>query len=308
MASTPLLTVVIPCHNYGRFLPECLESLVRQEIDMRLVEAILVDDASCDGSPELARRLLPELGLASWRVLTLSRRGRPGPVRNAGLSLARGGLLLCLDPDDLLLPGFLVTHLEAFARGADVAYAGFALQKGRELRLFHPPDCHPTLLASQNILPPTAMFRRWLWDAGARFRAATAYEDWDFWVQLALLGARFLRVEGTPYLHRLHGANYSNQARAEDGRAKALIVEENPGFFPPHTRAWARGLLRGESWAHPGGRGIIPVFRRHLGLSGEWVRARKLSGLDRGPEFSYPGTPPRPAMAKAGINTEAART
>lgn len=301
MADNPLLSVVIPCHNYGRFLPECLESLRCQEIDRGGVEVILADDASADGSADIARELLPGLGLASWTVLELPRQGRPGPVRNAGLELAQGELLLCLDPDDLLLPGFLAAHMQALERGADVAYAGFTLEQGGARRDIVPPDCHPLLLASQNILPPTALFRRWLWDAGARFRTATAYEDWDFWVQLALLGAKFSRAEGSFYLHRQHGANYSNQAQAQDGRAKALIVAENPGFFPPHTRAWARGLLRGEAWAEPGGRGVIPVLRRHVALPG----AR--SALDRGAEFSYP-EPSRPAaVAGAEENAEDAR-
>ncbi len=298
MVSNPLLSVVIPCRNYGRFLPECLGSLAaqwaRQEIDSRAVEVILADDASEDGSADIARELLPALGLGSWRVLELERQGRPGPVRNAGLELARGELLLCLDPDDLLLPGFAAAHVSALEQGADVAYAGFVLEEGGTRREIAPPDYHPLLLASQNILPPTAMFRRGLWDAGARFRSATAYEDWDFWVRLALLGAKFSRAEGILYLHRQHGANYSNLAQAQDGRAKALIVQENPGFFPPHTRAWARGLLRGEAWAQPGGRGVIPVLRRDVTLP---QRASSTPALDREPEFSYPVDSARAARA-----------
>lgn len=310
MADKPRLSIVIPCHDYGRFLPECLESLARQwpcqEIDGRGVEVILADDASTDGSPELARRLLPGLGLASWRVLELARQGRPGPVRNAGLELARGEFLLCLDPDDLLLPGFLAAHVRALGAGADVAFGGFVLEQGGARREIAPPDYHPLLLASQNILPPTALFRRRLWDAGARFRSGTAYEDWDFWVQLALLGAKFSRVEGMLYLHRQHGANYSRQAQAQDGRAKALIVAENPGFFPPHTRAWARGLLRGEAWAEPGGRGVIPVLRRHVALPDRdrAVGAPMLSALDRRAEFSYPACQRPAAEAGAAENTE----
>lgn len=304
MARTPLLSVVIPCRNYGRFLPECLESLSRQEIDRRAVEVILADDASDDGGADIARGLLPGLGLASWTVLELERQGRPGPVRNAGLERARGGFLLCLDPDDVLLPGFLAAHLAALERGADVAYAGFALEQGGARRAIVPPDYHPLLLASQNILPPTALFRRALWDAGARYRSETAYEDWDFWVRLALLGAKFSRVEGTLYLHRQHGANYSVQAQAQDGRAKALIVEKNPGFFPPHTRAWARGLLRGEGWAVPGGRGVIPVLRAHVNLPRGGTGAQ---ALDREPEFFYPAQSAPATRAGAQQSTEDAR-
>ncbi len=286
MAETVNISVVIPNHDYGRFLPGCLEALARQDVDMAGLEVLLVDDASTDGSAALARSLLPGLPFGAWRVLELPRQGRPGPVRNAGLELARGEFLLCLDPDDKLLPGFLSAGLAALAESrADVAYGGYVLHEGRTLRKVTPPDYDPELLASQNILPPTALMRRRVWELGARFRADTAYEDWDFWIQAALLGARFVRVEGAAlYLHRQHGANYSVRARTEDGRAKALIVAENPGFFPPHTRAWARGLLRGEAWARPGSRGLIPLLRGQTGLAGT------RSALDPAEDFAYAGS------------------
>lgn len=292
------ISVVIPNHDYGRFLPGCLEALARQDVDMAGVEVLLVDDASTDGSAALARRLLPGMPFGAWRVLELPRQGRPGPVRNAGLELARGEFLLCLDPDDKLLPGFLATGLAALEDGgADVAYGGYVLHEGRTLRKVTPPDYAPALLASQNILPPTALMRRRVWDLGARFRADTAYEDWDFWIQAALLGGRFARVEGAAlYLHRQHGANYSVRARAQDGRAKALIVAENPGFFPPHTRAWARGLLRGEPWARQGPRGLIPLLRQDTGLAGlpnaagqPGLAAGGCSALDPAEDFAYAG-------------------
>jgi glycosyltransferase involved in cell wall biosynthesis len=103
----PLVSVVIPCHDYARFLPQCLESLAAQELDPRLVQVVFMDDASADGSLDLARKLLPGLPFGSWRAVGLPRVGRPGPVRNAGLELAGGEFLLCPDPDDHLLPDYL---------------------------------------------------------------------------------------------------------------------------------------------------------------------------------------------------------
>lgn len=274
----PRVSVVIPNHNYARFLPECLAALLAQGLAPAELEVILVDDASTDGSAALARRLLGGCGLGSWRVLELARVGRPGPVRNAGLELARGEFLLCLDPDDLLLPDFLSASLEALERtGADVAYCGIVFEEqgvtsGEAVRAevirreVIPPGYSPLLLANQNFLPSACLMRRGVWDDGARYRSTTAYEDWDFWVQAALHGARFACVGRALFLYRLRPDGYSASARSEDGVAKARIVVENPGFFPSWTRAWARGVLRGEAWAKPLGRGVIPVLREHAGL------------------------------------------
>lgn len=260
-ATPPLVSIVIPCHNYARFLPGCLGSIAAQRADLGRVEVVLADDASTDGSAALARQLLPGMGLASWSVMELSRQGRPGPVRNAGLAHARGRTLLTLDPDDELLPDFLPRCLEALSAGAEVAYPDYVLeQDGARSQICLRPY-HKLLLANQNILPPTALFARSLWDRGARFRSATAYEDWDFWIQLALLGARFAHVAAPLYLYRMHGANYSQQARQDDAASKARIVLDNARFFPSWTMAWARGVLSGAP-DHMG-RGLIPVLREH---------------------------------------------
>jgi len=267
----PLCSVVIPNHNYARFLPQCLASLLTQGVPRKRLEVIVVDDASTDGSAALARTLLGGLELASWQVLELARVGRPGPVRNAGLAVARGEYLLCLDPDDLLLPGFLA---ESFAvlgtRDADVAYCGIVFEeqgpRGTTRRKVLPPEFQPRLLANQNFLPSACLMRRSMWDCGVRYRSQTAYEDWDYWVQLAARGARFARVNQPLLLYRLRADGFSAQARLVDGEAKARIVEANAAFYPPWTRAWARGLLRGETWARPFGRGLIPLRRELVGL------------------------------------------
>ena len=52
------VSVVVPCYNYGHFLPEAVASALAQEgVD---VEVIVVDDASTDGSAAVAWRLASE--------------------------------------------------------------------------------------------------------------------------------------------------------------------------------------------------------------------------------------------------------
>lgn len=263
----PVASVVIPCHNYARFLPQCLESLLCQELDPAGLEVVFVDDESSDGALGVAASLLGAMPFGFWQTLALRRVGRPGPVRNAGLAVARGEHLFCLDPDDQLLPGYVPRCLEALAGGrADVAYTGYFEDQDGVRREVLPPDYHPLLLANQNILHSAAVLHRRVWERGARYRSATAYEDWDFWIQAALQEACFVRVAERLFVYRQHGQGYSRRARAEDPAAKARIVLDNQAFFPPWTRAWARGLQRGEAWARPKARGIIPVLREHTDL------------------------------------------
>jgi glycosyltransferase involved in cell wall biosynthesis len=64
----PLVSVVIPCYNYGHFLPEAVASVLEQpDVD---VEVIIVDDASTDHSAEVAESLTsdPRVGLVRHKV------------------------------------------------------------------------------------------------------------------------------------------------------------------------------------------------------------------------------------------------
>ena len=261
----PLVSVVIPCHDYARFLPQCLNSLLAQNIDPQRLEVVFVDDESSDGSLDAARALLGRLPFGAWRTLGLARVGRPGPVRNAGLALAQGEHLLCLDPDDQLLPGHLTSCLRALA-DAEVAYTGYFVDTGGQRLEITPPDYSPLLLANQNFMHAASLMRRAIFDCGARYRSVTGYEDWDFWIQAAVLGARFVRVKGPQLVYRLHEQGYFQSVLEHDGVHKAQIVVDNPSFFPPWTRAWARALLRGEPWAEGFSRGLIPVLRRQVRL------------------------------------------
>ncbi|MEG6506632.1 glycosyltransferase family 2 protein [Nitratidesulfovibrio sp. 1201_IL3209] len=156
-------------------------------------------------------------------------------------------------PDDLPTvipsPGVVRPH---------IACTDYVEESPTGSRVVRVPDFHPDLLRTQNLFHTTSLMRREVWLASRGFRAATAYEDWDFWVQAAMAGFGVARV-AEPLLHYVfHDANYSLAARADDGRAKARIVRDNPAFFESEVRAWARALLRGEPWAAPFGRGIIP--------------------------------------------------
>src|SRR6186713_958954 len=59
LTSRPRVSVVIPCYNYGRYLSQCVHSVTRDQPDIDL-EVVIVDDASTDGSLEVARTLQKE--------------------------------------------------------------------------------------------------------------------------------------------------------------------------------------------------------------------------------------------------------
>jgi glycosyltransferase involved in cell wall biosynthesis len=84
-------------------------------------ELVISDDASRDGSLEVANRWTREHGLGS--VVASGAPGGPGAARNAGARTARGDLLAFTDADDVVARDWL-TELVAAAAGADVVGGG----------------------------------------------------------------------------------------------------------------------------------------------------------------------------------------
>jgi glycosyltransferase involved in cell wall biosynthesis len=103
LTTRPTVSVVIPCYNYGHFLPECVGSVVSQtEVDL---EIIIVDDASPDGSVAVAHELAAKD--SRIRVIANEVNKRHIATYNTGLDAATGDYVVLLSADDLLAPGAL---------------------------------------------------------------------------------------------------------------------------------------------------------------------------------------------------------
>lgn len=264
----PLVSIVISNYEYGHYLPALFKCLAVQTLGLSQVEVLVVDDGSSDDSVATARALGAALGLARFKVIGLRHQGRPGPVRNVGLAASRGRYLLCLDPDDTLEPGFLSRTVAALdtTPAAALAYTDYLEAGSHGVRTVSLPDFSTDLLRTQNTLTLATLMRREVFESSRGFSAETAYEDWDFWIQAAHNGFTGVRVPMPLFRYNHHGSNFSWKARLVDGRAKARIVVDNKYFFEPEVVGWARALLRGEAWAVPFKRGLIPRAHdvRHL--------------------------------------------
>ena len=98
MTSDPFVSIIVPAHNARQQLGPCIAAI--NDSTYKAFELIVVDDASTDGSGELAYA-------HGARVLSRRRQGGPAAARNRGAQAARGDLLLFVDADVLLRPDTL---------------------------------------------------------------------------------------------------------------------------------------------------------------------------------------------------------
>ena len=117
-----LISVIIPCRNATKWLPQCFLSLVKQTIGIEKIELIFVDDASDDGGATWT--LLNEMEKAypeSIAVIGLEENIRQGGARNVALKYANGKYIAFVDADDFVAENFLLeVYEEAEKNNADI--------------------------------------------------------------------------------------------------------------------------------------------------------------------------------------------
>ena len=99
------VSVVIPCYNYGHFLPDAISSALDNQpgIDVRV---LVIDDASTDGSAEVARAI----AATDARVEVaahVANRGHIATYNEGVLDWADGDYTVLMSADDRLAPGAL---------------------------------------------------------------------------------------------------------------------------------------------------------------------------------------------------------
>jgi glycosyltransferase involved in cell wall biosynthesis len=109
--------VCVPTYNYGRFLTDCIESVLQQ--DFADFELVITDDNSTDGTAELAARFAAED--ARVRYIKNERRlGMNGNIKRAA-DLARGRYIKMLCADDWIAPRCLGRMVELMDRHPSAA-------------------------------------------------------------------------------------------------------------------------------------------------------------------------------------------
>ena len=108
--NTPKVSVYIPSHNYGKFLPDAIESVLRQSFEDW--ELLIIDDGSSDDTWEVMRRYKSDRRVRLLRTEGIGLHG----VCNLALREATGEYIIRLDGDDIFDENILLvlsTHLDA---------------------------------------------------------------------------------------------------------------------------------------------------------------------------------------------------
>jgi glycosyltransferase involved in cell wall biosynthesis len=239
--SSVIVSVIIPCYNYARFLPDAVASVLAQTFTDW--ELIVVDDGSTDATLMTARQLMARHSDRRIRVFRQPNSG-PAAARNTGAKRATGTYLLFLDADDILAPPLLERTMAILRAQPAVGfvYSGMRLF-GQDRHEWPSVAFDLPRLALDNYVLPHALVRRAAWEQVGGFdpaRSLWGFEDWDFWLRVATSGWRGWHIAEPLVFYRRHGHSLSDGVqRAYAWDVRAQLICKHPRLYSRRLAAWA---------------------------------------------------------------------
>jgi glycosyltransferase involved in cell wall biosynthesis len=179
----PLVSIVTPGLNAGRFLEETIQSVLTQ--DYPHLEYVVMDGGSTDGSLEILERYSARL-----RYFSVPDRGQADAV-NRGFELSKGSIFAFLNADDTYLPGAVSAAVQCLAEHpeAGVAYGeGYHVSESGKTINRYPtqPFDAKQLCRLCYICQPTAFVRRGAFRQSGMLNPNLQFAfDYDLWIRMA---------------------------------------------------------------------------------------------------------------------------
>lgn len=204
------VSIVIPCFNHGAMLRETLGSIERVGNE-NIAEVIIVNDGSTD--PETCK-YFDELAGSPYTIIHQPNRGL-GPARNVGVQIAKGEFILPLDSDNLIRECYLKRGVEILLERPEVGVAyGDRQLFGEKTDCYHLPEFDLCLLVRANYIDACALYRKSVWTSVNGYDEEMpwmGWEDWDFWIRVALRGWRFAHIDEVAFDYRVSHASMINE-------------------------------------------------------------------------------------------------
>jgi alpha-1,3-rhamnosyltransferase len=234
----PLVSIVIPSFNHGRYIQKCIEGVLSQ--DYQNIELIIIDDGSTDDSTVKIEQMA---SACKDRFARFEFRSRPNKglcaTLNEALEWTRGSYFTVVDSDDILLPArtsVAVSVIEDDPGLAGVS-TGYKLidAEGASLAIVRPPpttyDFDDIIGRSRplDIISSSMLARLELVQAAGGYKTGLYIEDWYMWLKLTEAGRKLKIISEPLVCYRQHETNISKDALEMFESRKAIL-----GLFPQY--------------------------------------------------------------------------
>lgn len=235
IAEEGLLSVVIPYHNMGSYIEDCLRSIFLQTY--RNFEIIIIDDGSTDAA---SIRRLEELP-PDPRVTIIRQRNKGlAFTRNHGAEIARGAYLAFLDADDKISSTYYEKAVRALEKKDNVFFAGAWVQYFGNSRNLWPTFTPqpPYALVHNPINSSSLVYKRAAYLAGGRNdkRADYGLEDYDSVISMLRNGLNGVVIPEPLFHYRVRKGSMFRRATPEKLLySNRYIAEKNKDYYSQYA-------------------------------------------------------------------------
>ena len=226
MTDTPLVSIVTPSFNQGRYLGACIASIQRQTYEA--VEHVIADGGSTDETLDV---LSGAPANVRWRS---EPDGGQADAINKAFADTRGDIIGWLNSDDAYFDRRAIARAVEILRRrpeVDLVYGHAALvgADNEILQLLWAPPFNARLLRYVNfIVQPSVFIRRSALGEALVDEALEFVVDRELWMRLAREGRSFARLDLVVAIDRHHGSRKSNTIE-DVGRREDENVAETYG-------------------------------------------------------------------------------
>lgn len=213
----PILSIIIPCYNYGKYIKDCINSLIggisslgeMQPQTLQSFEVIIIDDASTDDSWEKIQEVSDSTkGIRSYR---LEKNVGTARALNYGIERAVGKYITFLSADDMRESDSLEKLVQACEDNPhSFSYDDIWLFHSRlRIKKWNMEDYDFESLIHKNQIHAGIVYPKEAWHEVGGYPAIMndGREDWAFNIALGLKGWCGIHIKNYGYLYRREGQN-----------------------------------------------------------------------------------------------------
>lgn len=220
------ISIIIPCYNDGKYLPDLLES-IRFQADINF-EVIIVNDGSTE------EKTIDYLKLIQGHYTVKHKsNGGPSSARNYGIQSAKGDYILLVDADDILVSSYFEKALTVLKENEDIDLIfGDCLYFGIQNKYWK-TNWDENQQFYKNQLSITTLFRKTIWKETGGFDESMidGYEDWEYWLHAMSKGFNFSYVPGISFKYRIKEKSTNTKAIEQHNNLLKFIHTKHHDFL-----------------------------------------------------------------------------
>lgn len=237
-----LFSIVVPVYRVEKYLIDCVESILQQSyMDFEL---ILVDDGSPDSCPIMCDGFAQN----DSRIKVIHQQNAgPACARNAGIMVAEGDYLICIDSDDYLVDKSILAKIaEKASTGVDVILLGYRKlfesngKLGEKVVPIINDVANTDTMLRETLRNDTYCGTAWtkavrlsvLRDNGIEFRPGMISEDIDWFLHLMCYAKTFSSINDVAVIYRQRAGSLSHAAKLNSLTDNIWILE----YWPKHIK------------------------------------------------------------------------